>query len=111
TRLKSSFVSMVSHEYRTRLGVIPISADILARYLDRLDADARSEHLDAIRTSATRMTHMLEDVLLAGRPDSDQHACQPDDLHLLFCYRRLLAEQRSITRDRWSFQLDADDSL
>lgn len=111
TRLKSSFVSMVSHEYRTPLGVIPFSADILARYLDRLDADARSEHLDAIRTSATRMTHMLEDVLLAGRPDSDQHACQPDDLHLLSFCRRLLAEQRSITRDRWSFRLDADDSL
>src|SRR5204863_2639504 len=43
--LKSSFVSMVSHEFRTPLGIIMSSAEILQDYLDQLPAEDRNAHL------------------------------------------------------------------
>jgi signal transduction histidine kinase len=48
-QLKSSFVSMVSHEFRTPLEVILSSSHILDRYLDRLPNETRREQLKAIR--------------------------------------------------------------
>jgi PAS domain S-box-containing protein len=44
SQLKSDFVSLVSHEFRTPLEIIMSSADNLARYHDRLPAEKR-EHL------------------------------------------------------------------
>ncbi|MDB6027204.1 MAG: histidine kinase, partial [Verrucomicrobiales bacterium] len=46
-QLKSLFVSMVSHEFRTPLGVILSSSNILDRYLDRLPLDKRKAQLRA----------------------------------------------------------------
>ena len=53
-RLKSSFVSMVSHEFRTPLGIIQSSAQILERYLDRLTAERRREQLVSINRNCTK---------------------------------------------------------
>jgi signal transduction histidine kinase len=43
--LKSSFTSLVSHEFRTPLAVIQFSADILLNYADRMDQARRLEKL------------------------------------------------------------------
>ena len=48
-QLKTAFVSMVSHEFRTPLNVIATSTDILARYLDRLQPEERIEHFEVRR--------------------------------------------------------------
>ena len=48
SQLKTNFVSMVSHEFRTPLGIILSSAQILRDYLDQLPQAERCEHLDAI---------------------------------------------------------------
>ena len=40
--MKSNFVSLVSHEFRTPLGVIMSAADVLNRYFDRLSEDKRA---------------------------------------------------------------------
>ena len=44
SRLKSNFVSMVSHEFRTPLGIILSSSEILDRYLDSLDKAERGSN-------------------------------------------------------------------
>jgi PAS domain S-box-containing protein len=41
-QLRSNFVSMVSHEFRTPLGIIQSSAEILEDYLDQLDPGERA---------------------------------------------------------------------
>lgn len=65
-RLKSQFVNTVSHEFRTPLGVILSSTDILTHYLDRLSTETRKEHLDDIFQSCKHMSRMLEQVLVLG---------------------------------------------
>jgi signal transduction histidine kinase len=48
-QLRSNFVSMVSREFRTPLGIIQSSAEILEDYLDQLNPDERKDHLQSIR--------------------------------------------------------------
>jgi PAS domain S-box-containing protein len=69
--LKTRFVSMVSHEFRTPLAVIQTSSDLLQRYDGRLDASRKAEHLEKIGAQIQHMTGLLEDVLTLGRMDTD----------------------------------------
>lgn len=70
SRLKTSFLQMITHEYRTPLGIITSSAQILERYFDRLSAEQRADHLQGIQSSARRLANLLEDVLFLGKTDS-----------------------------------------
>ena len=95
--LKTNFVAMVSHEFRTPLGVISVSSEVLTRYFDRLQPEQRSEHLGAIVQNVRRMSRMMEDVLLlsrvdAGRMEFDSTPVDLDD----FC-RKLVEEVHSAT--------------
>lgn len=65
--LKSSFVSMVSHEFRTPLGIIMSSADILQDYFAEIDEVERQRHLDSIHKNTRRMAELMEEVLLLGK--------------------------------------------
>src|SRR5678815_5921675 len=47
-QLRSNFVSMVSHEFRTPLGIIQSSAEILEDYLDQLEPSERKDHLQSV---------------------------------------------------------------
>ncbi|MBL9137413.1 MAG: PAS domain S-box protein [Verrucomicrobiales bacterium] len=80
--LKSNFVSMVSHEFRTPLSIIMSSAGILSNYFDRLPPRERKEHLDSIQRGIRRMADMMEEVLLLARLDADRLQYHPTPLDL-----------------------------
>ena len=93
--LKSRFVSMVSHEFRTPLGIIMSSAEILQSYLDRLTPEKRREHLNDIFQSTRRMSDLMEEVLLLGRVEAGRIAFNPEALDLPGLCRRLIDEVHS----------------
>ena len=68
--LKTSFVGMVSHEFRTPLGIISTATELLSRYDSRLSSDQRSQYTRSIMGAVKRMTGMLEHILLLARIDS-----------------------------------------
>jgi signal transduction histidine kinase len=86
--LKSSFVSMVSHEFRTPLGIIMSSAEILQDYLEDLGPDERREHLQSIHENTRHMGELMEEVLLLSRFDAGKMAFQSKAVDLRsFCQR------------------------
>lgn len=90
-RLKSSFVSMVSHEYRTPLGVIQSAAEILDTYFDRLAPARRRLHLADIRDATATMTRLMDEVLFLEKSESGRLAFRPAPLGLEGFLRELLA--------------------
>jgi PAS domain S-box-containing protein len=100
SQLKSNFVSMVSHEFRTPLGIIQSSAEILDGYLDQLDPAERREQLLSIIKNSRRMAGLMEDVLLLGRLDSGRMEFVPRPLDLAALCRRLVDEVCSTTDAR-----------
>ena len=95
--LKSSFVSMVSHEFRTPLGVIQSSAEILDDYLDRLDPTERREQLQSIIKNSRRMAGLMEEVLVLGRLDAGRMQFHPAPIDVPALCRQLVDETRSTT--------------
>jgi signal transduction histidine kinase len=105
-QMKTSFVSLVSHEFRTPLGVIVSSADILEHYFDRLRPGQRAGHLQDIRQSAQQMSRLMEEVLLLGKVESGKMACRHDPLDLAEFCQRITDEQHSATSRKCPIQLD-----
>lgn len=99
SQLKTSFVSLVSHEFRTPLEIILSSGEILERYHDRLGLDQRARQLRAITASVRRMAHMMNEVLLLGRFDAGRMEFHPAPIDLpAFCQR--VADDISAATDR-----------
>jgi signal transduction histidine kinase len=75
--LKSSFVSMVSHEFRTPLGVILSSTELLKNHFERLPVPVREQQLRAVRESTLHMSQLIEEVLLLGKVEGGHMSFAP----------------------------------
>jgi len=80
SELKSRFVSMTSHEFRTPLATILSATELLEKYGERLPAAEKDEMIGLIKTAVGRMTSMLEDVLLIGKADAGRVDFHPKAL-------------------------------
>jgi signal transduction histidine kinase len=66
--LRTRFVSMVSHEFRTPLGVILSAAENLDSYFDRLKPEQRHAQLNHVIEATRHMAKVMENVLFIGGP-------------------------------------------
>jgi signal transduction histidine kinase len=90
--LKSRFVSMVSHEFRTPLTVIMSLAELLKNYSERLSADRKQEYLVKIINQIRLMTNLLNDVLTLGKAESVGLEFNPQPMNLEECCRAFVEE-------------------
>ena len=67
SELKSRFVAVTSHEFRTPLAAILSSVELLDAYGASFPASERRELLGQIKTAVARMNSMVEQVLLTSR--------------------------------------------
>lgn len=65
--LKSRFVSMASHEFRTPLSAVLSSAYLLSKYVKAEDQPQRDKHIQRIVSSVTSLTEILNDFLSVGK--------------------------------------------
>jgi PAS domain S-box-containing protein len=65
--LKSRFVSMASHEFRTPLSTILSSASLLAKYTQAEDQDKRNKHIHRIKSAVNNLTDILNEFLSIGK--------------------------------------------
>jgi PAS domain S-box-containing protein len=105
SQLKSNFVSMVSHEFRTPLGIIQSSAELLRDFHQKMELSERKEQLDSISRNTRRMAGMMEEVLVLSRLDAGRLDFQPAPLDLNGFCRRIVDEVLSATGRRCSIAL------
>ena len=65
--LKSRFVSMASHEFRTPLSAVLSSAYLLSKYPKTEEQPQREKHIQRIVSSVTSLTEILNDFLSVGK--------------------------------------------
>jgi PAS domain S-box-containing protein len=105
SQLKSNFVSMVSHEFRTPLGIIQSSAELLRDFYQKMPPAEREEQLDSIGRNTRRMAGMMEEILVLSRLDAGKLDFQPAALDLNAFCRRVLDEVLSATNRRCPIEL------
>lgn len=80
--LRSRFVAMTSHEFRTPLSTILTSAELLKYYDERLPKSEKLEILKTIEDGVQRMKRMLDRVLLLGKVEAHMLEFRPQQIDL-----------------------------
>jgi PAS domain S-box-containing protein len=108
--LRSRFVSMTSHEFRSPLAAIMSAVDLLADGGEQLPREEKTELAGVIKSSVRRMTAMLEDILILGRSEAGRLEFRPAmvDLHALCAHA--IEEVRTAVGQGHQFVLAADQS-
>ena len=70
--LKSRFVSMASHEFRTPLTTVLVSTGLLETHIQRNDTEKCAKHIARIRSSVKLLTDILEDFLSLDKIEQGQ---------------------------------------
>jgi PAS domain S-box-containing protein len=80
--IKSRFVSMASHEFRTPLSTVLSSASLLAKYTAAEDQDKRNKHINRIKDSVKHLNDILEDFLNLGKLDEGKVLAHFEEFNL-----------------------------
>jgi PAS domain S-box-containing protein len=99
SELKTNVVTMVSHEFRTPLASILSSVEMLERYgrnwTDESVVKAK-KHYERVKESITRLTALLDEVLLVGKADSGKMTYTPENFSLATLCRSVADDLRMI---------------
>ena len=109
--LKSRFVSMMSHEFRTPLSAIQSSTELLQHYHHKLAEERQSEHFRRIRSAVKNMTEMLEAILILGKAEAGKLEFSPETLDLEKFCRDLAEEMQLSAGGRHTIEMIARDAL
>jgi signal transduction histidine kinase len=81
--LKSRFVSMVSHEFRTPLTGIETSADLMKINIEKRNETSKNiKYLQRIYNELNRLTAFLDDILLFSKTDSGKIKFTPSETEI-----------------------------
>jgi two-component system, LuxR family, sensor kinase FixL len=86
SELKSRFVSMASHEFRTPLSTILSSASIIGRYTQNENQLQREKHINRIKSAVNNLTGILNDFLSLSKLEEGIIEYQPTEFEIIqFC--------------------------
>jgi len=71
-QMKSRFVAMASHEFRTPLSTILSSISLVSRYQKTEEQDKRDKHIRRIKSSVQNLTSILNDFLSLEKLESNK---------------------------------------
>ncbi|MBN1661124.1 MAG: PAS domain-containing protein [Anaerolineae bacterium] len=103
--LKSTFVSVVSHELKTPVALIKGYAETLRREDAQWDRETVRDGLDVIAEEADHLTHLIDSLLEASRIQAGGLKLQPTDVNLPRLAEKIVDAYRTQTRIH-TFELD-----
>ncbi len=96
--IKSRFVSMASHEFRTPLSTILSSANLLSRYTTTEDQDKRDKHIKRTKDAVKHLNVLLEDCLSVGKLEEGKGMAEPSPFSLRELMEEVTEEMQSIAK-------------
>lgn len=96
--LKTRFVSMASHEFRTPLSTILSSASLLAKYTDSSEQEKRDKHIHRIKSSVNNLTDILNDFLSIGKIEDGKIVARCNLFNVKEFITGIIAEIQGITK-------------
>lgn len=104
--IKSRFVSMASHEFRTPLSTVLSSASLLEKYKTTEEQEKRSRHIEKIKNSVRHLNEILEDFLSLGKLDEGKVETQVSELDLEPFLHDALDEMKGLLKERQQIELE-----
>ncbi len=117
--IKSRFVSLASHEFRTPLSTVLSSASLLGKYTSSEDQDKRMRHIEKIKTSVKHLNNLLEDFLSLGKLEEGKVGTHFSNFIISDLFSEIIDEISSVTENDQKiiyqhlggYRVDSDNNL
>lgn len=106
---RNRFLKMVAHEFRTPLGLLASSTDILDRYWDRLDQTERGEQNSRIRSAARQLSELTDAIICHNQAESGGYVPVLRLVDLAEFCRTVAGEAEAVWSNGQTLQLTIDD--
>ncbi|TDE18376.1 PAS domain S-box protein [Dyadobacter psychrotolerans] len=98
--MKSQFVTIASHEFRTPLATILSSASLIGRYAKTEEEDKRQKHVQRIKSAVTNLTEILNDFLSIGKLEEGRVQSIPVSANLQEFCQGLIEEIKGLCKEQ-----------
>ncbi|MDR2282719.1 MAG: PAS domain-containing sensor histidine kinase [Sphingobacterium sp.] len=97
-QLKSRFVSMASHEFRTPLSSVQLSASLIDKYIERPDFEAVMKHTNRIKGSVQLLNNILNDFLSLEKLEAGVVVVNKQHINLVHLGEEISGEMQLICK-------------
>ena len=104
--MKSRFISMASHEFRTPLSTILSSVSLIQKYVEMEQADKSEKHIHRIKGAVNGLTEILNDFLSLGRLEEGKVRANLQTVEVKETLNDVISELQAIARPGQVINLD-----
>ncbi len=97
--LKSRFVSMASHEFRTPLSTILSSVSLISKYNSPETEDKKQKHITRVKSSVSHLTDLLNDFLSLGKLEEGVITSNPVSFDIVSTTNDILIELQHVAKE------------
>src|SRR5690606_29067288 len=97
-QMKSRFVSMASHEFRTPLSAVQLSASLIEKYAERPDLQNVLKHTNRIRGAVQLLNNILNDFLSLEKLEAGKVIVKKADIDLVQLAEEITEEMQMICK-------------
>ena len=97
--LKSKFVSIASHEFRTPLSTVLSSAALIEQYRGRQEYEKQDKHINRIKSSVHHLTQILNEFLSLGKLEEGKMDVRQESIDLNVFLHEIQEEVQSFLKD------------
>jgi PAS domain S-box-containing protein len=109
--LKSKFVSIASHEFRTPLSTVMSSAALVQQYKERQEYDKQDKHIGRIKSSVNHLTQILNDFLSLGKLEEGKVDVKTESIELDVFLQEIREEVQSFLKAGQTVAVSNDQGL
>lgn len=109
--LKSRFVSMASHEFRTPLSTILSSVSLIDKYTHENEQDKRERHIHRIKAQVRNLSNILEEFLSLGKLEEGRVVEKKEEFNIREFLSELLSEMSNMAKDGQNIELICETKL
>jgi PAS domain S-box-containing protein len=104
--LKSKFISIASHEFRTPLSTILSSTNLIQRYLTPEVLEKTDKHINRIKSSVRNLTQILEDFLSLSKLEEGKFDKEKKELDIVDLLNNCIEEVNVFAKKDQKFIFD-----
>jgi PAS domain S-box-containing protein len=107
--MKTKFISIASHEFRTPLSTILSSLSLMEKYIELDDKNKRDKHIDRIKKSIKNLTEILNDILSVNKIEEGKVIVKPENLNILSFCKELILDLQGLLKAGQRIELKIDE--
>lgn len=98
SEIKSRFVSIASHEFRTPLSTVLSSASLLSKYTTTEEQSKRERHVEKIKNAVRNLNDILDDFLSLGKLEEGKVEIHPVEFNIEEFMEEVLEEMKPLEK-------------